>query len=369
MLMARCIVRNKVTLCVFLAGVLTAQTALAQEIETGTAEATVKKEKKVPYRGSSFTWGHSISALTLDKSAESTYNPYYAQGFDFKPRWYLRDDLSLRARFVFEIEMTDSDSLDSAHGVYTTDLSLEANYAPKWMKIPFLDISVNPSFSIYLPTGTYSKRKSLLMTIAPGVALRRSFKLLKGKFLKEIGLTYGFRFSKYLNGYETASLDSTGICGGSDIDPSQPSCVSSGSRNVSYRIVNSFGFSLKVMEKLSVGATLFVINDMLYDIEGQDYEVGNGNPSVAIGDSEINHRGSLWGIFSIDYDVLPWMSLSVGTSTFYNQLGSDSSYRGFFFNRYTNFTFDVTIPIDKFVAQVQDWTGAGKGGGEEGTDK
>ena len=366
--MARCIVRNKVTLCVFLAGVLTAHSALAQEIETGLAEATVKKGKKVPYRGSSFTWGHSISALTLDKSAESTYNPYYAQAFDFKPRWYLRDDLSLRARFVFEVEMTDSDSLDSAHGIYTTDLSLEANYAPKWMKIPFLDISVNPSLRIYLPTGTFSKRKSLLMTIAPGVALRRSFTLLKGKFLKEIGLVYGFRFSKYLNGYETASLDSTGICGGSNIDPSQPSCVTSGARNVSYRIVNTFGFNLKVMEKLTVGATLMVINDMLYDIEAGTYEVGNNNPSVALGASEINHKGSLWGVFSIDYDVLPWMSLSLGTSTFYNQLANDSSYRGFFFNRYTNFTFDVTIPIDKFVAQIQDWRGKG-GADEEGREE
>ena len=113
-----------------------------------------------------------------------------------------------------------------------------------------------------------------------------------------------------------------------------------------------------------MSANLFVINDMLYDIEAGSYDVGEG-AKISLPASQINHSGSLWGIFSVAYEVLPWMELSVGTSTFYNQLANDSSYRGFFFNRYTNFTFDVAIPIDKFVAQVQDWTGLGKGDTDE----
>ena len=363
--MARCIVRNKITLCVFLAGVLTASPVLAGLTdENAEADAQVSKEKKVPYRGTLFAWGHSFSALTLDKSADPTYNPYYLQSFSFRPRWYLRDDLSLRARFDMQVELTESDTLDSANQVYTYDLSLEANYAPTWMKIPFVGISINPSVRLYLPTGTLSKRKSLLTAIAPGVVLRRSFDLLKGKFLKSVGLSYGFRFTKYINSYETSSLDSVGICGGSGLDPSQPSCVSSGSRNVSYRLVNSFGVSLKVMEKLSVSANLFVINDMLYDIEAGSYDLGESG-AISLPASDINHRGSLWGIFSVAYEVLPWMELSVGTSTFYSQLAPDSTYEAFFFNRFTNFTFDVAIPIDKFVAQVQDWTGLGKGGNDD----
>ena len=365
MLMARCIVHNKVSLCVFLAAVFTASPVLAGLTdENAVSTVTSGSEKKVPYRGSLFAWGHSLGALTLDKSADPTYNPYYLQSFSFRPRWYLRDDLSLRARFDMQVELTEADTLDSANQLYTYDLSLEANYAPKWMKIPFVGITVNPSFRLYLPTGTLSKRKSLLMAIAPGVALRRSFDLLKGKFLKNVGLTYGFRITKYFNSYETSSLDSVGICGASNIDPSQPSCVSSGSRNVSYRLVNSFSVSLQVMEKLSVGAYLFVINDMLYDIEAGSYDVTAGKP-VELPASKINHRGSLWGIFSVAYEVLPWMELSVGTSTFYSQLAPDSTYEAFFFNRFTNFTFDVAIPIDKFVAQVQDWTGLGKGGNDD----
>ena len=369
--MARCIVINKVTLSVFLTALLCASPALAgSDSDMGVEAKVSKKKKKVPYRGSVFQWGHSISALTFDRSAESTYNPYYSQGFSFQPRWYLRDDLSLRARFDMEVELTQADTLDSAHELFTYDLYLEGNYAPKWAKIPFVGITVNPSLRFYLPTGTLSKRKSLLTALAPGVVFRRSFKLLKGKWLKEIGLTYGFRVTKYFNSYETSSLDSQGICGGTT-DVNQISCFTSGSRNVSYRLVNTFGFNLKIMEKLSLGTTLFVINDMLYEIPAGSYTTDSGS-TVDLPASEINHRGSLWGILSVSYEVLPWMELSLGTSTFYGQLAQDSTYRGFFFNRYTNFTFDVSIPIDKFVAQVQDWTGLGKGGGledEEGREE
>ena len=64
--------------------------------------------------------------------------------------------------------------------------------------------------------------------------------------------------------------------------------------------------------------------------------------------------------------MFDWLSLSLGLSTFHPQLLPDSSgYYGPFFNRYATAYFDVAIPIDKAVDQVQSWTGWGKGNIED----
>jgi hypothetical protein len=315
-------------------------------------KATGEAEAKVPWRNSTITYEHVVSALSFNQGAEMTYNPYYAQSFSFRPRYYLRDDLSFRARLDLEIELTTSDDTDHAREWIVSDLLLDAVYAPAWMKIPVVDVSVSPSLRLGFPTSIVSRGRSLMLTMSPGVALRRSFDLLKGRFLKDIGLTYAFRATKYFHEYATAQLNTSGIC--SLTNPDNPACQHSGYRNQSWRFGNTFEVRLQVMEKLSLTMDLMLFDDILYGLDGGSYPVEYA-PEVAVGESEINHRASVWGIIDVSYDLFAWLWLSVGVSTYHPQLTPDSNIRAPFLNRYTAFYLDVTLPVDQFVNQVQSW--------------
>jgi len=330
------------------------------------ADASVSAEagapSKVPWRNSYFTYSHQLSALTFSKGAELRHDPYYAQSLTFRPRYYVRDDLSLRARLDLEIELTTSDSTDTIREWVVSDLLFDVNYAPTWMVIPYAKIAVNPSLQFAFPTSKVSRGRSLMMSLAPGVAFRRSFDLLKGKYLKNIGLTYAFRATKYFHEFANPQL-SDQICGGVALsDPNSPfadtGCIHSGSYNRSWRFTNSLGFMLSVMDKLAVSGALLFIYDALYTGSAREVDVGGG--IVSLDETRINHRASTWFILDVSYDLFEWLSLSAGVSTFHPQLDNESKLYPPFFNRFTAFFFDVNVPVDKFVSQVQTWTGWGR---------
>lgn len=333
--------------------------AVISEYEQGKkkkADATVAKEgaaeKKVPWRNSTITYENIFSAISLNKGAEMTYNPYYAQSFSFRPRYYLRDDLSLRARLDLEVEVTTSDTTDHAREWILSDLLMDASYTPRWMKIPVVDVSVNPSIRLGLPTSIVSRGRSMMLSLAPGVAFRRSFDLLKGRFLKNIGVMYAFRAYKYFHEFKNAQVDSTGIC--ITTNPNNPACLHSGIRNRDWRFNNTFEVRLQLLEKLTLSIDLMLFNDLLHTLEPGTYDIGNGR-TVELDESQVNHRALVWGIIDLSYDLFDWLWLSAGVSTYHAQLMPDSSYRAPFFNRATAFYFDVTLPVDRFVNQVRSW--------------
>jgi hypothetical protein len=349
--MVRCIVKRIITLALSttLFCLLSSSTLAAVD----EYQAVQKKQGQVPWRNSTFIYENSFSAYSLSKSADPTYNPYYSMSLDFKPRFYLRDDLSLRLRVVMDTELTVPD--DDHRRFLLGDISLDAVYAPSFLTIPYADIVVSPNIRFTFPSSIVSQGRSMIMNIGPGLSFSREIQLLKGRFLQNIGLMYSFRATKELNRYSTAQVDEREGC----YNLSRPECQHTGARNRSWRFTNSFEVKVQVMEKLALTLDFIAINDLLHGLPAETTTLGNGI-SVDLPSSDIDSRASAWGIFDVSYDLLDWLWLSAGTSTLYAQLQPDSSLRTPFFNRATNFYFDVTIPIDIFVNQVQSWTGWGK---------
>jgi hypothetical protein len=225
-------------------------------------------------------------------------------------------------------------------------------------------VKVKPSVRFTFPTSIVSRGRSGIMNIGPSIALTRDIKLLKGNVLSSLTLTYAFRPTKYFHKYAYAQVDvPDAYCS----NVNRPECQHRGRTNLDWQLSNYFGAKLQILKKLSFSADLFILNGFAHKIPAQTYEDILNNETYrgpgsafAVEESAVNHRASLWAIFDVSYDVMDWLSLSVGTSTYHPQLSPDSSYYGPFFNRYTNFYFDVTIPIDAFVEQVQTWTGRGK---------
>ena len=197
---------------------LAAVLALAWAPRASAADATVKKSAaKIPYRGSRIIYSHVFNALSLDKSAELTYNPYYAMEFGFLPNYYFTDDLSLGASLSVILELTQPDSGQRA---YLSDLSFTLTYAPSWMKIPVVGIVVTPSLGVTFPTSEVSQSRSLILGVTPGFALSRTFRLHAGRFANRVSLGYSFGFTKNFNEFTTQQLDFSQNRG--DLDPSRP---------------------------------------------------------------------------------------------------------------------------------------------------
>jgi len=332
------------------------------------AEASISGEAaapadKVPWRNSIFSYENTFSALTLSKGADLSYNPYYAQSLSFRPRYYVRDDISLRLRLDLEIELTQSDETDTTREWELSDMLIDVNYAPTWMVIPYAKVAVNPDLRFTFPTSIRSRGRSLMMGLAPGVAFRRSFDLLKGNYLKNIGVTYGFRATKYFHEYATAQLAES-VCGGLPTDANSPNadtgCLQTGKYNRSWGFTNSLGFQLAVLEKLSVSGTMMFMNYVMHKGAAKEVVINAGMDPITMNETKVNHSAALWFILDVNYDLYDWLSLSAGISTYHPQLDPESDYYAPFFNRFTAFYFDVTIPVDKFVSQVQTWTGWGR---------
>jgi hypothetical protein len=349
----RCIVKRIGPLAVVVATLSSSGPALAAENVDLTE--TAKKEKKVPWSGSLFTYENSFSAYSLTRSAELTYNPYYTQSLSFRPAYNLRDDLAFKLRLDLEIELTSSDDTDHRHEWVVSDLWFDTVWKPDFLKIPKVDIKVVPNLRFTFPTSIESHGRSTIMTVGPGLTFTREFQLLKGRFLKSLELGYSPRFTKVLNRYAQAQVAERDGCQ----NVSRPECQHRGKRNVDWRFVNTIEGTLKITDKLSFGAIVMFINNLLYKLPGETVDVGGGAVAT-LPESQVNTTALTWAIFDFTYEVLPWLQLSAGTSTYYGQLADDSSLRTPLFNRFTNFYFDVTIPVDAFVSQVQGWTGRGK---------
>jgi hypothetical protein len=323
--------------------------------EIGEKGMLVKKQKDVFWRGTKVIWGNDFSAYALNPSADLTYNPYYAMSIWLIPRAYIRDDLYIQARAIFEIELTTSDETNHRHQWQVADLWLDAVYKPDLFTIPKTGIKASPNLRLILPTSQESQARSMAIGLSPGFNLTREFKLHKGKYFNKLDLMYGFKYTKNFYKYAYAQVSRSLGCG----DIMRPECESQGTRNPSQNVTNMFDASLQITNKLSFDVFAAFINTFLYDIPPQTVDLGGG-ASTDLGSSQVNHTAKAWFMFTIAYDVLDWLSLSVGTSTYYGQLNADSSYRTPIFNRYTNLFFWTTIGVDKFANQVQSWAGRGK---------
>ena len=306
--------------------------SLAAESETSGARA--------PWRGSEVSYRNVVSLVTLDPSAELTWNPYYAMEWGFKPRWWLDDHWYVGARLDVARELTQSDDTTDAGEAWLGDLLLVTG-ASRIVTIPWVDIDVSADLILTTPTSKISQARTLALGIGPGVRLARSF---DGGGEWQLG--YHVRFSSFLHRMTTAELET----------PLVPSCTRSGNgcdsflntgvRNVQWRVQQGVDLSYEPLEWLTLSAAFEHIVDWLYPIESDD-------PRVSFGvDSPTDQRHASAFGFEVTFVPLPAMELGVGYETISPQLAPDSTYFNPFYNRYSTIYLDLRLEIDGLVAQL-----------------
>ena len=352
---ARCIVNRIVVFSFVISGLLLASRAeanLATEVDAAKKKQAAPQEK-LAWRGSAFLYENVVATRSFDKGLLPDWNPYHAMLFSFQPRYYLRDDFSVRMRLNVEVETTTPDELDYRGEAVLYDLDLSFHYSPSWLTIPVVGIRVLPTVRISLPTSPFSQMRSRIMALAPGFSLLKSFSLLSGDWLPSVTLLYGFRGTKYFDQYALAQVDLREGCQNS----SQPSCQHQGYRNTSWRVSNSLALELAIHKQVTFGFTFLYNSDFKHELPEYVFTSDNLTQPETFAVSEVNYSASMLSAFELGYTPTNWLLLSLGMTTYVPVIApTGDSYNPLLFKKEdTQVYFDVRVTIDTLYQAATGW--------------
>ncbi len=310
--------------------------ALAEPPAT-TAVAT--SPARSPWSGSEVAYRNSVTALSFDRGADLTYNPYWAMSLELAPRYSFGSIWNLSANLEIAHELTEADDTTLSNETLLGDLSLRLG-ASRFAKIPGIDVDVSASLGLTLPTSLASQGDTLMFALAPQVRLSRTF----DKVLSGLTIGYSLRLSKLFHEYTTSALDSPVIPG--CIATSTGSCdrlLNTGFRNASFRLGQTFDANLDITSWLSASASFGVTVSWLYD----DID----DPRVSHQELEAqDNRYAL--IADVGLTAVPWkpVSVNLGVSAMNPQLAPDGSRYAPLFNRFATVYLDFRVDIAALFA-------------------
>lgn len=292
--------------------------------------------KEAPWRGSQFVWRTAISALTLDRGSEQTYNPYAAMTFGFRPWWWFTEHIYVRGNLDVTRELTEADTNTYEGEATVSDLLLFVGGAALYT-IPVVGVHVSADLALTVPTSKLSRAQTLVLSLAPGLRLSRSFAWRGG-----ISLGYNLRLTPRFYRYTTAQRET----------PLIPGCASGcgeafynlGARNPYLRLSQSADVSIKFLPWLGASLVVGHAVDWLY-------AAADDGASSTVEDASSTHLTFFEA--AVSFRPLDLLEIGVGYSALHPQLAPDSSRYVPFFNRYSVFFVDLKLHAQGVVSRVR----------------
>ncbi len=285
------------------------------------------------WAGSSIGVSNTVSALTLDPSAEPNYNPYYAVGVSVAPRWAFAPWLSLSGAIAATHEVTDADGTTYSDETLLSDTGLSLGLSGA--KIPGVGVGVSGGLKATFPTSLASRAQTLQVGITPSLRLSKRFGLLEG-------LTVGYGGSVRINahGYTTSARQAPRIASCRGIDCAE--FLNTGVRNSQYQTANTVSLGLGLTKWLGLSSAFGVYTSHLYP--------GQTVPEVShIPTAPTDTRYAVSYGLSARIGPFAGLTTSIGASTFNPQLAPNSTYYRPFYNRYTQLSVDLSFDLSSLV--------------------
>lgn len=315
-----------------------------------TAEKKVEPEaKKVPYRGTNIGYRNMMSALTLNKNAEPTYNPYYVMALDLAPRWWFGDIFNMGLALNISRELTQADDTTYANETLVDDLKLKLG-ASKFYTVPVLKIDLGAKLDFVTPTSKLSQARTLVMGLKPGLSLGRNFDLLKG-----LNINYGFGVTRNFYRSTTPLADEPRIPGAS----AEQFLSLSGSRNVAWQLSHMLGLGLGFTDWLSFSTAVGVVISYAEPQQNADgcANYSEGVPAICPSDSVYSSEESKrYGmLYTAELEAKPWapLGIALGFETANPQLNQRSQLEAPFVNRYTALFLDLRLDVAGLVSELK----------------
>jgi hypothetical protein len=298
---------------------------------------------KVSWRGSQLVLRNALSAISLDRSAEQTYNPYYAMTWSFRPWWWFGDKFFVRAQLDVIHELTEPDETTFEREALLDDLRLVAGGSGLWT-IPFAGVHLSADLALILPTSKASRGRTLVLGLGPGLRLSRAFALF-GYRSGGLIVGYNLRVTPYFHRYTTAERETPLIpgcsSGGCDV------YLNTGKRNPVARLAQIVDVSVRILDWLGASLVLGHAVDWLH-------EIGAAPPEVTY--QAVDDQGARYLTFfelTASFRPVDLLEIGVGYSALHPQLAPDSSYYVPFFNRYSVFFVDLKVHAEALVTRVR----------------
>jgi len=283
---------------------------------------------------------NAASAISFDKGADLTYNPYYAMTLQFSPRWWFGKYVGLSADADITREITEADDTTKAGEWWLGDV--QAGVAVRAPTIPLVGIDTMAKVSAFAPTSKISRARTLILGLKPELMVSRTFPLLSG-----LTLAYVVQGTRFFHDYTTSQREVPLIPGCAAGLGGCDRFVNLGLRNPEWRLTNAVALSMDFFPWLGISADAAIVVDWLYAQEEVD-------PQVSFEPQEgTDQRYTMAYSVELYGKPMPSVGLALGVSTVNPQLKPDSTPREPFVNRYTTVYFDVRFHIDGFIAQLR----------------
>ena len=303
--------------------------ALAQAVPSiGAGGAAASK---VPYRGTSVSYGHTLSPYQYTESER-----VWTHRIGITPEWHFNDAIALRARLYLTQELTQSNTTTNLYEVELSDTWLDGSWSG-W-KEQHTGIKIAGDLRATFPTSKQSQFASRLFTLAPGANVSRTFKVLAG-----LTLIYAARFTWRFNRFATRQNQGGRISNcslGNDIDAC--SATATGSTNLQFDVLHGPTVSFNPHERVNVAASLFM-------------QRGWG-PALAATLTQPERapqtRDFIGFSLSATWQAFDMVAFTLGAFTFANQLDSTGRYIFPLFNRNTAASLDATFDLEAIVSSL-----------------
>ncbi len=323
------------------------------------ATTTGSSATKVPWRGSSMSYGHSLSAMTFAPNGDPLpgnatdgdgrpaylYNPTWAQNLVLLPEWHFNDLFFARGRLFISQEFTLSDTTSRRNEVELSDTLLDVGTTGYLEKHSGIRISGNVRFGF--PTSRLSQMRTQIMTVGPAAVLSRTFPVLSGLTL--VYLARGtVRFSRFTTGY----VNQPSFVSCIDAAMAEADCARSqniGSRVPYFDLSHGPSISFQPHETISIDATMLWARQWLYALRSSG--VGSeAEASQLANDSKV--RDSTWFVLSASWQFSEPVGVALTAFTISSQLNASGQYQFPLFNRNTVLYLDLTLNIEAITSKL-----------------
>jgi len=335
-------------LLVVVACLVCAAPGWAQETTITSEEAPTETKKEAPeapkapkalspLRGTTLSVINTVTALSVDPSAELTYNPYYAVTLSLQPWWWFNDIFYVNARLDISREITEADTTTQSGETILGDTKVSVGASKFWV-IPVVGIDLSSRLSIIAPSSPHSQAQSLLTGINGTFTLGRTFDAAG-----PLRVQYTVGGTGRLHRYTTSQYESSVIPGCVGGSVACDSFFSTGRRNAHSRLSNSIALSWQPLKWLGISTSFGLYLDWLYPVQSDD-AVSN----VPL--DPTNRRVLMSTHIEVATKPISSLTVALGASTVNPALQPDSTYYTPFFNRYTTVYLDLRLSIADLVS-------------------
>ncbi len=319
--------RRLAAVFLFFFATLCATSGFAQVGGSGPAGVSGKGSSR--FAGSMVSLRPTASALSLDKAAEPTWNPYVATQVMLAPRMRLTKRISLSAMLIAAHEHTANDWTTEAGETTLSDTFLTTNVS--LVRFKSIGLGLGASFQVRAPTSKASQARTMLFGLLGGLSASwsTSFKIAGHK--QAVSVMVLGRVGRFIHRQAEASLETPWLSECGSLPGGCARYAHAGVRNLDWRTQIISALSYRPHPRVGISAQIGSFYDLLAPLPTTTVQGYN----IAADPTDPNARGIAFYILSASFQPSSSFAIAAGTETAARHLAPDSSYRAPFFNRNT----------------------------------